>query len=363
MTVISDVKARAYTIPTEEEESDGTLKWSSTTMVVVQVRAGGRCGLGWSYSSSAVVDVIRETLAPQVVNGDPEQTRKLWSAMVAAVRNIGRPGLVSSAIAAVDNALWDLKAKLHDVSLYRLLGAAREGVSVYASGGFTSYSSEELVKRAGQWAQAGFSKVKMKVGRHPEKDRQRVRAVRDALGPDVRLMVDANGAYDRQQALRLAHSFSQEADVRWFEEPVSSDDLDGLRLLRDRGPVGMEITAGEYGTRASYFLRMLQAKAVDVLQVDVTRCAGVTEFLRMGGLCLAFKIPLSAHTAPTLHLHLCTTLQAARDVEWFHDHVLIERRFLDGFREAEDGWVFPDPERPGFGVELRTQDLEPYRTR
>jgi len=164
----------------------------------------------------------------------------------------------------------DLKARLLDLPLITLLGAVRANVPVYGSGGFTSYSMAQLQEQLGGWVADGISRVKMKIGRQPASDLDRVRAAREAIGPGAELFVDANGAYTRKQALATACAFT-EFDVSWFEEPVSSDDLDGLRLLRDRAPAGMEIAAGEYGYDLFYFRRMLEAGAVDVLQADATR--------------------------------------------------------------------------------------------
>src|SRR5262249_46787321 len=152
------------------------------------------------------------------------------------------------------------------------------GISVYGSGGFTSYSIAQLQAQLGTWAGDGISKVKMKVGSSPKDDVDRVRAARQVIGTRAELFVDANGAYTRKQALDFADRFAV-YDVRWFEEPVSSDDLEGLRLIRNRAPAVMNIAAGEYGYETTYFRRMLDAGAVDVLQADATRCAGVTGFL------------------------------------------------------------------------------------
>jgi L-alanine-DL-glutamate epimerase-like enolase superfamily enzyme len=174
-------------------------------------------------------------------------------------------------------------------------------------------------------------------------------------------MVDANGAYSRKQAAEMAHIFRDQSHASWFEEPVSSDDLDGLRLLRDCAPPGMEIAAGEYGYDPVYFRRMLEHGAVDVLQADATRCGGVTGFLLVDGLCQGFGIPLSAHTGPTLHGHLCCAALSARDVEYFHDHTRIEQMFFDGALRACDGKLRPDPARPGLGVEIKYSDIERYR--
>ncbi len=202
-----------------------------------------------------------DMLAGVVKGRDAMGVPGAWSAMVAAIRNLGRPGIASMAISAVDTALWDLKARLLDVPLVTLLGAVRDAAPVYGSGGFTSYSDRQLRDQLSGWVEAGIPRVKMKIGRNPAEDIGRVRAARAAIGPDAELFVDANGAYSRKQAMAMAEVFA-ESDVTWFEEPVSSDDLEGLRLMRDRAPSGMEIAAGEYGYDLFYFSRMLEAGAV-----------------------------------------------------------------------------------------------------
>jgi L-alanine-DL-glutamate epimerase-like enolase superfamily enzyme len=199
----------------------------------------------------------------------------------------------------------------------------------------------------------------MKIGRHPARDVERVRAAREAIGPDTELFVDANGAYTRKQALLMAEQLAGYG-VRWFEEPVSSDDLRGLRLLRDRAPEGMAVAAGEYGYDLVYFERMLDSEAVDVLQADVTRCGGFTEFLRVGALCAARSLPLSSHCAPALHLPVCCALAPAVHLEWFHDHVRIERMLFEGAPEPVDGRLRPDLSRPGLGLELKRSDAARY---
>jgi L-alanine-DL-glutamate epimerase-like enolase superfamily enzyme len=200
----------------------------------------------------------------------------------------------------------------------------------------------------------------MKVGREPAADPQRVRAARAAIGPDTELFVDANGAYERKQALGFAERFV-ELDVSWFEEPVYHHDLDGLRLLRDRLPAPMRIAAGEYGYDLWYFRRMLEAGAVDVQQADLTRCGGVTAFLRVGALCEAQLLPLSAHCAPELHVHPACALPAMLNLEYFYDHVRIAHLLFDGVPEPVDGALRPDRSRPGFGLELKRQDAERWR--
>jgi L-alanine-DL-glutamate epimerase-like enolase superfamily enzyme len=278
--------------------------------------------------------------------------------MVAAIRNLGRPGISSMAIAAVDNALWDLKSRILDVPLVRLLGAARDAIPVYGSGGFTSYTMARLAEQLGGWARSGIRMVKMKIGRDPSADIARVREARKAIGPDTALFVDANGAYSRKQALAFAQAFT-ELGVSWFEEPVVSDDLEGLRLIRDRAPAGMDITAGEYGYDVVYFRRMCEAGAVDVLQADATRCAGITGFLRAASAARSFHLPLSSHCAPSIHAHPCCAV-GARHLEYFHDHVRIERLLFDGALEPVDGALHPALDRPGFGLAFKAADARRY---
>jgi L-alanine-DL-glutamate epimerase-like enolase superfamily enzyme len=357
---VDGVRAAAYTIPTDAPESDGTLEWDETTLVVAEVSVGDETGLGYTYADASLVPLISGKLAQAVEGRDAMDVAGAWAAMVAAIRNLGRPGLCSCAIAAVDTALWDLKARVCELPLATLLGRVREEVPVYGSGGFTSYSEERLGDQLAGWVEGGIPMVKMKVGREPDRDPQRVHFAREAIGPGAELFVDANGAYTVPQALGLAGAFTDQG-VTWFEEPVSSDDLAGLRAIRGRAPAGMAIAAGEYGYDLPYFERMLGAGAVDVLQADVTRCAGITELLRVGALCAARGVPLSAHTAPALHLHPCLALDRLVHLEYFHDHVRIEKMVFDGVAEPADGCLRPDLHRPGHGLELRRADAERYR--
>jgi len=323
------------------------------------VEAGGRQGLGYTYADSAAATLIRDTLSKVVIGTDCFAPMAAYMAMWRRVRNLGRPGICSMAISAVDCALWDLKARLLDLPLVTLLGQVRESVPIYGSGGFTSYTNEQLTKQFSGWVDQGITQVKMKVGRDAKHDVERVRVAREAIGSQADLFTDANGAYSRKQALAQAEKFSQYG-VKWFEEPVSSDDLAGLRLIRDRAPVGMDIAAGEYGYDIFYFHRMLEAGAVDVQQADITRCGGVTAFLQVAALCQAHNVPLSAHTAPALHTHVCCAVEPFLNLEYFHDHVRIENMFFDGLPRLQNGALHPELTRPGLGLELKTADAKKF---
>jgi L-alanine-DL-glutamate epimerase-like enolase superfamily enzyme len=353
---VSAIDVDAFTIPTDAPEADGTAVWTETTIVVVHARSGARWGLGYSYADLATARLIETKLAPLVRGGDALAPQATWSRMVDAIRNLGRPGVCSMAIAAVDTALWDLKARLLELPLCRLLGMARDSVPIYGSGGFTSYDDERLAAQLSGWVERGIPRVKMKVGSEPCRDPLRVRRARRAIGPDAELFVDANGAYSVPQALALAQRFAEQGGVSWFEEPVSSDDLAGLRAVRDRVPPGIAVAAGEYGYDAPYFGRMLAAQAVDVLQADVTRCAGITELLRVDGLCRAHGRPLSLHCGPSIHAHPACALSQLVHLEYFHDHERIERMLFDGVLEPRDGALWPDTGAPGIGLELKRSD-------
>ncbi|OZM77233.1 enolase C-terminal domain-like protein [Pseudonocardia sp. MH-G8] len=360
---IEDVEVAAYTFPTDAPESDGTLTWDSTTMVLVRLQAGGRTGIGYTYAGAAAAEVVSGSLADVVRGRDATTPAATWAAMHHAVRNLGRPGLVADAVSAVDLAAWDLHARLLGVPLCTAVGAVHEAVPVYGSGGFTSYDVDRLCAQLAGWADAGIDQVKMKVGRDPRADTRRVRAARDALGVGPALFVDANGAYSRKQALAMAESFAT-CGVGWFEEPVSSDDLEGLRLVRDRAPAGMDVAAGEYGYDLPYFHRMLDAQAVDCLQADVTRCGGITALVRVAALCDARGLDLSLHCAPQASAHVATALWHLRHLEYFHDHVRIERLAFDGVLEPQPGGVLiPDRDRPGHGLTVRDADIEEHRVR
>ncbi|HEY3829925.1 MAG TPA: enolase C-terminal domain-like protein [Solirubrobacteraceae bacterium] len=358
--VIERLAARAFTVPTDAPEADGTLSWNATTIVVAEAGAAGHTGIGYSYAAVAAATLIPELLTSAVVGTDALSPPAAWTRMRRAVRNVGYPGVASSAISAVDVALWDLKARLLGVPLAALLGRVRERVPVYGSGGFTSYTSEQMQRQLGGWVQQGITAVKMKVGSEPDRDPERVRHARSVIGEGVRLFVDANGAYPRKQALALAETFAQEAGVCWFEEPVSSDDLEGLRLLRDRGPAGMDIAAGEYGYDLFYFRRMLEAGAVDVLQADVTRCGGITQLLQVGALCAARGVRFSAHTSPAIHAHVGAAIEPLAHVEYFHDHARIEELLFDGPPPLRDGFLCPDPAVSGMGLAVREDEAERY---
>jgi L-alanine-DL-glutamate epimerase-like enolase superfamily enzyme len=339
------VEVHVCTIPTDQPESDGTAEWDSTTIVVVEVDEG----IGYTYCESAAAELIRSKLADLV----HEDVRKAWLDMQHAVRNAGRPGIAACAISAVDQALWDRKARRLGVALVDVLGAAHDDVPVYGSGGFCTYSLERLQEQLGGWVAEGIPRVKMKLGRHPDEDPARLGAVREAIGGDAELFVDANGAFTAKDALLWADRYALEWSVSWFEEPVSSGDLDGMRRVRDHAP--LDVAAGEYAYVPEDVRNIVGC--VDVLQLDVTRCLGITGVLSVAN---AHGIDVSAHCAPAMSAHVFCAVDRRRHLEYFHDHIRIEEMLFDGLPQLRDGALHPDRSRPGNGLELKRKEIEKW---
>jgi L-alanine-DL-glutamate epimerase-like enolase superfamily enzyme len=356
---VTALRAQAYRIPTDFAEADGTFQWNATTLVLTKVEAAGATGIGYTYADASVVSLIEGTLLGAVKGHDAFDISDCCMAMWHIVRNLGRSGLAACAIAAVDTALWDVKARALDLPLASLLGRCRNRVPIYGSGGFTSYSDAQLCDQLGSWAHNdGCRFVKMKIGSEPERDPQRATKAKAAIG-DCQLFVDANGAFSVKAALAFLAA-ADAADIRWFEEPVSSDDLHGLRLMRERVPAPIDIAAGEYIYDSDDARRMLEGGAVDVLQADVTRCGGISGFLQIGALCDAHHIDLSGHCAPALHRHVACAVPRLRHLEWFHDHVRIEQMLFEGAPTARDGMIEPDLDRPGHGLVFKEKDAERF---
>lgn len=358
--IINDITVAAYTIPTDFPESDGTIAWDHTTLVLVTITAAGKNGIGYTYADSAAGTLIEKTLKPLLLRKDAQNISALLQTLIRGIRNNGTCGLAMMAVSAIDIALWDLKAKVYGVPLCSLLGMARDKMAIYGSGGFTSYSDTQIREQFQGWARQGITHFKMKIGREPEKDIDRVKAARQAVGREAGLFVDANGAYTTRQAMQKAHIFTG-FDVSWFEEPVSSDNLPGLRFIREHTPADCAIAAGEYGYNLPYFDAMLHAEAVDILQADATRCGGITNFLQVGALSAAHQIPFSSHCGPSIHLHAALATSNFFIAEYFHDHIRIESMLFDGICPPKAGYLYPDLSRSGLGLDFKHADAKKYK--
>jgi L-alanine-DL-glutamate epimerase-like enolase superfamily enzyme len=356
---VTEVGVRAFTVPTDEPESDGTLEWDSTTIVVVELEAGGERGLGYTYGDRSVAAFVDSMLRPVLEGVDAMRPAAAWAAMRRAIRNAGQEGVGAMALSAADIALWDLKARLLGLPLADALPRFHDAAPIYGSGGFTSYSEARLREQLEGWREAGLPRAKIKVGREPGRDPGRLALCREVLGDEVELMVDANGAFAPSEALGRAEEYAA-FGVTYFEEPVSSRDREGLRFVRERAPRGMAIAAGEYEWELAGLGEL--APNVDIVQADVTRLGGITALLRADGVCRALQRPFSAHCAPAISAHVCCAIESLVHLEYFHDHARLERMLFDGTLDPEEGALRPAPTRPGHGLTLRHDEAKHWRT-
>ncbi len=351
---------RVYRVPTERPEADGTLSWDATTVVVVQATVDGVVGTGWTYGAAAAADVVEELLAPVVIDQDPVAAS---AAIARALRNVGRPGIGATAASAIDIALWDLRARCRGVPLVEELGGAvRDRVPVYGSGGFTSLDAAELDAELDDWLARGMTAVKIKIGESGgtdiPRDLARLDRAVDHVAGRAAVFADANGAYDVVTAIAVAAALA-ERGVAWFEEPVTSDDP--VCLAAVRAAAAMDVAASEYVWRPSDAAALLDAGAVDCLQLDVTRCGGPTVWREIAKLAADAEVELSAHCAPQLSAHLGAVTPGVRHLEWFVDHERVDAALFDGVLPVVEGAVRPGS-APGHGMTLAARGGR-YRVR
>ena len=276
----------------------------------------------------------------------------LWQEFFHYLRGVGRKGLSFCALSAIDTALWDLKGKIVDLPLYRLLGGNQPRVPVYASGGWTSYDDDQLVDEMKGMVARGFETIKFKVGvengRNLRRDVTRVRKVREAVGPDISLLVDANNGFDAASAIQLANRI-REFDIMLFEEPVFADDIPGLARFR-RG-TDIPLATGEHEYTKFGVRDLLLAEAADIVQVDGARAGGYTEMLKCAALTQAWNVKFAPHAMENIHLHLVAAVPNAFMLERL---LMFEDITAQVFKDAPvpvDGYMTV-PELPGLGLAL-----------
>ena len=327
------------------------MRWDVTTAVAVTLHAAGYSGLGWTYSSPVAADIVEQHLRPIVDGARVADIDRGWQAMHRAGRNFGTRGLYLQAMSAVDIAWWDLKARVLGCSLPDLLGRCHDQVPVYGSGGFTTMSDAELAAQVDEWKHLGCTAMKIKIGQAwgtcIDRDLGRAYRLRELAGPAVEIMVDANGGYTVGQARRVGAALD-EIGVTWFEEPVSSDDTDGLAAVR--AALRCDVTAGEYAADV-YDVRAL-LPVIDCLQLDATRCGGYTGWRACAALARAHNLSVSAHCAPALHTPIAMATGHLRHIEYFADHARLEPELVIGAPTVIDGHVTTPPDVFGHGMSL-----------
>jgi len=342
------------------KDNDRTGRLDHVFMLIVYLDTdAGHRGLGFAYvlggGGRALKVIADDDLAPLVVGLDPLDMEQISAKVYWRLQSIGRFGLVSQAYSAVDLALWDLKGKVAGLPLYKLLGGAREFASVYASDtGWLWMTPEQIVAASRPYLDQGMMGLKIKVGADPEADAERVTAVREAVGEDVWLGVDANQRYDFGTALAMGHFFEEEMGIDWFEEPISCEDVEGHARLAER--LEVPIALGETLFSREEFRRYLDRGAADVLQPDVTRVGGLSAWLKVAALAELHHRPLAPHLLPEVGVHLACGLPNVQTVEympWLYPAFMEPPAIVDGK-------IVP-PQRPGLGLEIRPEAVEKYR--
>ena len=329
-------------------------------LVTVRVRCDGdESGLGYTYTvgrgGAAIHALIQRDLAPLLIGADPRRIERLSESMWWRLHYVGRGGLVAFAISAVDVALWDLRGRCAREPLWRLLGGHSNRVKAYAGGIDLQFSLEDLRAQTGRFLEQGFRAIKMKVGRSRlSEDLARVAAVRDMLGADIALMVDANMRWTVEEAIRAARALA-EHDLYWLEEPTIPDDVEGHARIAREG--GVPIATGENLRTVYEFRRMIARGGITFPEPDVSNVGGVTAWIKIAHLAEAHNLRVTSHGVHDLHVHL---LAAVPNASYLEVHGFGLERFIQHPLQLADGYALA-PDRFGHGVNLDWEALEPYR--
>jgi L-alanine-DL-glutamate epimerase-like enolase superfamily enzyme len=336
--------------------ADSTRKVESIGYVIVRVTTDqGLEGIGVTYhevGGEATRELILRNMAPMLLGRDPLETDVIWNEFFHYLRGIGRKGLTFCALSAVDIALWDLKGKIVNLPIYRLLGGNRTEIPVYSSGGWTSFSDDRLVDEMKGMIARGFKMIKFKVGveggKNPRRDVQRVRKVRDAVGPNIDLLIDANNCFDAATAVQLANNI-REFDIKLFEEPVFADDIPGLARFK-RG-TDIPLATGEHEYTKFGVRDLLLNEAADIIQADGARAGGYTELLKIAALTQAWNVQFAPHAMENIHLNLAAALPNAPFLERLLMFEDITAKIFKNAPAPIDGFMHV-PDLPGLGLEL-----------
>lgn len=357
---ISSIDASLYRIPLPQVLSDSIHgDMPDFELVTARIRTEeGLEGLGYTYTvgrgGSAILALITSDLAPLLVGEDPRRTEYLWDRMWWAIHWVGRGGVAAFSMAALDVALWDLKAKAVGEPLWRLLGGSGDRVRAYAGGIDLFFSLEQLQSQTEEFLNAGFRAIKVKAGRESlSDDVERVRLVRSIVGPSFTLMADANCRWRTDQAIRAARAL-EPFNLTWLEEPTVPDDVEGFARIASEG--GVPVATGENMHTVYEFERMIRCGRIAFPQPDLSNLGGITPWMQVAKMAQAQHLPVTSHGVHDLHVHL---LAAVPNASYLEVHGFGLERFQDEPLAFEDGCAVP-PDRPGHGVGLRADLLRPY---
>lgn len=360
MPVIESVSVCIARVPLDNPVTFSTRRVTAREYCLVRIRStDGVEGLGYCYAVNTagrlLAVAVTDLLAARLVGQDSHRSEGLWNDMYQEALLVGRTGAVMRALSALDTALWDLNARSAALPLYRYLGATTlDRVPGYASGGYylPGKTPEHLAKEMGDHARDGFKAVKIKVGLERVADeRKRLAAVREAIGDNVRLMLDANNAWkDLPTALEYIRAF-EPFNPFWIEEPFSPDDIDNHRRLARA--TSITVATGEVEAGRWRFKDLLAQEATTLLQTDATVSGGITEWRRIAATAASFGITVEPHAWHDVHVHLVASTPNCTYVEWMpDDHIVNFRRLIDRQLTAENGDILlPSGDGLGFGFD------------
>ena len=350
MSRITRVEIWQVDLPPKVPRSDAIQSFVTQETPMLRVTCDdGAQGTGYSYTigtgGSSVVALLADHLAPRLLGRDADDIEAIWKDLFFHTHATAVGAITALALAAVDTALWDLRCRRLGLPLWKLAGGAQPRVPVYSTeGGWLQLPVETLVAESVAARDAGFRGVKIKVGRpHVSEDVTRLRAVREAVGPDFELMVDANQAFTVGEAIRRARHY-EPLDLAWFEEPLPAEDLGGH--VRLAASTSLPIAVGESIYSLQHFREYLQREACSIVQADVARIGGITPWLKTAHLAESFNVPICPHFLMELHVSLCAAVPNAAWVEYIPqlDDITTSRIAID------DGYAIP-PDSPGIGID------------
>jgi D-arabinonate dehydratase len=371
---IIDVKSTLLYKPFNEGIYDAARLIKGRDVLIIEIITdedkigiGFLTGLGVAYGSEMPIikTIVDLALKPTIVGEDPTNIERLWQKMYSQTTRFGRKGAAIRAISGIDIALWDMLGKVANLPVYKLLGGYSDKVKLYASGGFYSNNKNDLAslsKEMESYVAQGFTAVKMKVGKNPSKDIERVKVVRQTIGENIDLLVDANEAWDYNTALKFIRGI-EKFNIYWIEEPVAPDDIEGYINLTAKSPI--PIAAGENEYTKYGFKDLINNKAVNVVQPDVTRVGGISEWLKVATYAKAYNMPCVTHAVQEIHLSLVAAVSNAPMMEYFtKDHYLqtfISELFIEpaSLNKIDKGYV-DAPKVPGLGLEIDYEVLEHF---
>ncbi|MBI4305540.1 MAG: mandelate racemase/muconate lactonizing enzyme family protein [Chloroflexi bacterium] len=361
---ITDVKSEAFRWPRHKPIRNGLYTYTHSGLNVVKIETDEGVtgiGLGGGMQDSPDVSVAMVEHFKQVLIGrDPLDNERHWYEMWRP-KLVGRRGITTRVISGIDIALWDLKGKVAGLPLYKLLGGYTNRADTYIAGGYYEEGKglKELALEMEKNIELGARAVKMKVGGAPiNEDIERVRVVRETVGPDVKVMVDANNAYRHYEAIEFARK-AEKYDLFWFEEPVEPDDYAGQAAITHATTI--PIAAGENEYTRYGFRDMINVRAVDILQPDALILGGITEFMKVAALAQANDLDIAPHGNQEIHIHLVVAIPNGLILEYYRDSVdpMHGRIYKDTLR-IKDGYVYA-PDRPGLGIDINYDALEKHR--